>query len=287
MIDWLFLVTCSTGENTLIPNRLLRLTQAILLPAAVMLLGCNSNNDKSVDPEQVLEQSRVTLKEVDSELERIKSETEQATLAYELEANAKQPNTIYSKTEENGFTLEYLVSVEAKEEPKPDPDQDELSAEQSNTKETHVVVSLPEKIRVSKLNEEGLPTYFAFRCAQKYLDRELNRFTGSEVVYGGDLAKWKRYVEGPNGIMDGVGKENPYDDRKLAILACKAELRTSDEPFDELTPFKEPGDFNRFFNTPEIKAFVATLRYGESGEFGGWHYLKVDRTVPEDSGTEE
>lgn len=268
----------------MLQNPLQKLTRAILLSVAVMLLGCN--NDKSVDPEQVLEQSRETLKHVDSEMERIKSETEKIASADNLEAKAKQPNTIYSKVVDNGFTLEYLVSAEAKKETIPDPDQDEPSTDQSDTKETHVVVSLPYTIKVSKLNDEGLPTYFAFRCAQKFLDRELNRFTGLEHVYGGDLAKWKS-SEGPDGISEGGGKENPHDDRKLAILAVKVELRTSNKPFDESMPFKEPGDFNRFFDTPEIKAFVATLSYGESGEFDGWHYLKVDRTIPEDSGAEE
>ena len=59
---------------------------------------------------------------------------------------------------------------------------------------------------------------------------------------------------------------------------------------DEETELQGPEDnsrFNKRHDTPEIKAFVAILRYGESGEFEGWHYLKVDRWGPEDSGAEE
>ena len=47
-------------------------------------------------------------------MERINSETEKIASANNLEAKAKQPNTIYSKVVDNGFTLEYLVSAEAK-----------------------------------------------------------------------------------------------------------------------------------------------------------------------------
>jgi hypothetical protein len=275
VVDWLFLVTCSTGENTLIPNRLLRLTQAILLPAAVMLLGCN--NDKSVDPEQVLEQSRETLKEVESELERIKSETEEIASTDNLEAKAKQPNTIYDKRTQGELTLENLMTVELKREAKPD------------SQESAASVSMPWDIKVSVSNKEEYSGNFAYRCTQKELTRELSARGGVDLRFAGDLAKWREAVR-PKSMSRWDAIQMRENGGRPAILAFKAELRTSNEPIDEETEFQEPGDekvFNQSHSTPEIKAFVASLRYGESGEFDGWQYLKVDLAVPEDSGADE
>ena len=120
------------------------------------------------------------------------------------------------------------------------------------------------------------------------------RCFGFGTQFVGDLRKWK---ETAFDVPDDPWVKNKLswtpvqiEEGRPAVLAFRAELRTSSEPLDEETELQSPEDNKRFYkrhDTPEIKAFVATLRYGESGEFDGWHYLKVDRWVSKDSGTEE
>lgn len=243
--------------------------------------------DNSMDVDKVLEQSEEKVKEkskeldselerirseLNSELERLRSETDEIASTPNLEAKAQQPNTIYATTVDDGLTLAYLISVEAKEEPKPD------------SQENYVVVCLPEKIRASKSNEEELPDYFAYWCRSMLLDGELKLFSGDTTTFSGTLAKWRKRLPTSTTTL------YPSTTDKLAVLAVKVKLLTSHKPIDENSAFQDPEDVDAFLNshsTPEIKAFVATLRDGESGEFDGWHYLKVDGAFSEESEVDE
>ncbi|MDB4439706.1 hypothetical protein N9153_02150 [Planctomicrobium sp.] len=247
-----------------------------------------ARRDNSVDADKVLEQSRETLKHVDSEMERIKSETDEAILAYEFETKAKQPNTIYVKTVGGELTLENLMTVDVRKETDTD------------SQDPSTAISMPRDLRVSVSNGSEYSGHFAYRIELKELTSELGGRGGYATQFVGDLEKW-RETEPAFGELQGVPSDrwqksesswtpDQIREGRPVVLAFRAELRTSSEPMDEDTELQEPDDnkrFNQPHDTPEIKAFVATLRYGESGEFGGWHYLKVDRTVPEEFGADE
>ena len=226
--------------------------------------------DNSVDADKLLEQSRETLKRVDSEMERIRSEMHEIASVPNLEAKAKQPNTIYTKTVEGGLTLENLMTVGSKGETNP------------NSQESASSVFMSWDISVSVSNEGEYSGNFAYRCSSKELTSELGERSGVEVRFVGDLAKWRETVT-PNSMSSWDSNQMWEDVGRPTVLAFKAEVRTSEKPMDDETEFLELEDVKRFnkpHNTPEIKAFLATLRYGESGEFDGWHYLKVDLSAP-------
>lgn len=241
-----------------------------------------ARRDNSVDTDKLLEQSRQTLKQVDAEKDRIRSETAEALFAYEFETKAKQPNTIYVRTVDGELTLENLMTVEVRKE------------DNTDSQGPGIAISMPMDLRVAVSNGSEYSGHFAYRIELKELTSELGGRSGYATRFVGDLRKWREtaFDVPDDPWVKGELSWTPVQiqEARPAVLAFRAELRTSGEPLDEETELQGPEDNRRFYkrhDTPEIEAFVATLRYGESGEFDGWHYLKVDRWVSKDSGTEE
>ena len=229
-----------------------------------------ARRDNSVDPEQVLEQSRETLKHVGSEMERIKSETEEAATADELSSKVQQPNTIYAKTEFGDFTYENLLVLKLLKE------DDEW-----------FLISDGHRERVTTKTESEDSVDVPMRqFALIVLTDDFQGHIGPGHTSGPvELGTHRRLThKHPLGDLGDEAQRKGF-----AVVAFKAQLWLwGPDERNAIPPFNHGANYiGGMTDISERKAFVDKLQPGQSGEFGGWHYLKVDRWVSEDSGAEE
>lgn len=232
-----------------------------------------ARRDNSVDTDELLEQSRETFKQVDSEMERIKSETGEAILAEDdLEAKAKQPNTIYAKTEFGDFAYENLLVLKL-----------------LKRDDEWFLVSDRHIERVTKKTASEDSAEVPMRHFGLFLLTEDFRGHIGPGDVSGPVELGTHEMHDTKHALGHLAAETAKK-RGFAVVAFKAELWLwNPDESDALHPrFNHGANYiGGMTDISERKAFVDKLHHGESGEFGGWHYLKVDRWVSEDSGAEE
>ncbi len=253
----------------MIQSPLLKLTQAIVLPAAVILLGCNS--DKPVDTEQLLKESSQTLKDVDFELDRINSETDAISPVEDLQAKAKQPNTIYAKDVEGDLVYENLLVLKLLKE-----DDEWFLVSDRHTER----LTIPSGIEDSR--EVPMGHYGLFVLTDDFQGNIGPGNVSASLEFGTHERSNHKHP------LASVG-DDILSKQDFAVVAFKAKLVLSKPDESEPAPrfFHGANHVGGMTAISERKAFVDKLQPGESGEFDGWHYLKVEKADPEESRSDE
>ncbi|MFM2095379.1 MAG: hypothetical protein RIS70_2503 [Planctomycetota bacterium] len=258
-----------------VAKRVVRAITALFLAAFLLsegsLLG---RNDKSLDAENVLEKSRATLNEVNAELERIKSETDKITSTYQLESKTKQPNTIYAKTADNGLTLEYVIKVDMKQDEK-----------LKNNQNPHTwVIGGKATARVNKDSGKEFAGHVTVDIASFKLDDALggHPLSGHRTETArSDSFRFGDWALGGtvNYLCDDEDVQR-ISQRGFVVLAFMVRFKASEQDVEPHAILEEVQHQREMLpDWDERKAFIEKLAIGESGEFGGWHYLKLKSSV--------